>query len=182
MHREALLKNLANYQALSSEEEEIILRFKQFVETTSACFERSHKPGHITGSAFVFSADRSCILMTHHAKLKKWLHLGGHADGCPNVHEVAHREAVEESGISNILPLLQPHLPIDFDIHEIPASKKEDSHFHYDVRYVFRAEHDNFICSDESLALKWVPLREISSYCNEPAILRAIKKLDTICV
>jgi len=180
MHREKLLKNLADHHVRSSEEEKIILRFTKFVETTPTCFERTHKPGHITGSAFVLSADRSCVLLTHHAKLKKWLNLGGHADGCPNVYDVAHREAVEESGISTIIPYSLPLAPIDFDIHEIPASSKEDTHLHYDVRYVFHSQDNNFICSSESLDLKWIPLQEISSYCTERSVLRVIRKIDAM--
>jgi 8-oxo-dGTP pyrophosphatase MutT (NUDIX family) len=177
MHRESLLKDLAEYKLLYPDESYVVQKFTQFVEITSDCFERTHGPGHITGSAFVVSADRNCILLALHAKLQKWLQLGGHADGCPYVHDVALREAVEESGISNLLPYLNPQVPIDVDIHEIPSNKKDGVHLHYDVRYVFHSLEDEFICSNESLALKWIPIDEISIYCKEPSTLRVIKKI-----
>lgn len=178
MHRNLLLKHLAEYQASSAEDKGIIQRFTQFVESTPDCFERSHESGHITGSAFVLSPDRSCVLLTMHAKLKKWLQLGGHADGCPYIHEVALREATEESGISALFSEFDPPIPIDFDIHKIPSNTKEKAHFHYDVRFVFHSQEKDFTCSNESIALKWIPIKEISRYCSEGPMLRVIKKIE----
>ena len=64
------------------------------------CFERSCVPGHVTGSAWLVSHDRSRFLLTHHRKLGRWLQLGGHSDGDPDTAQVALREAREESGIA----------------------------------------------------------------------------------
>jgi 8-oxo-dGTP pyrophosphatase MutT (NUDIX family) len=178
MHREHILKNLVAYKPSSPEEMRIVEKFTCFVKTTPDCFERTHAPGHVTGSAFVLSEDYSCVLLALHAKLQRWLQLGGHADGCPHVHEVAHREAVEESGLSSLVPYLSSAIPIDYDVHEIPANKKEGVHLHYDVRYVFHSKDSKFICSNESLELKWIPLDEIPNYCNEPSTLRVIKKIQ----
>lgn len=178
MHRESLLKNLVAYTPSSMEEEEIVQKFTQFVKSTPDCFERSHAAGHVTGSAFVLSPDYSCVLFSLHAKLQRWFQLGGHADGCPCAHDVAHREALEESGIDSLIPYPQPPIPIDFDIHEIPANKKEGAHLHYDVRYVFLSKDSNFFCTKESLELKWIPLDEISNYSKEPATLRVVKKIQ----
>lgn len=177
MHREDILKKLGDYQRTYFDEEETVQRFRQFIESTADCFERSHGPGHITGSAFVLSADQSCVLFTLHTKLQKWLQLGGHADGCSAIHEVALKETIEESGLSQFFPHHNSVIPIDFDIHTIPPNKKEKEHLHYDVRFIFHAQKDNFICSNESLSLKWIPLDEILLYNNDPAILRVIKKI-----
>lgn len=177
MHRESLLQNLRNHTSVSLEEKDMIKRFQHFVETTPTCFERTHTQGHITASSFVLSKDRKKVLLAHHAKLLKWLQLGGHADGCPSAYDVAHREAAEESGLSCIMPLFIPSIPIDFDIHEIPANKKDAAHLHYDVRYVFHTHEDAFTCSNESLELKWVSLDDIDAYSQEPSILRVIDKI-----
>lgn len=179
MHRKELLKSLEEYNPLLPGEEVIRHRFKEFVQSTPDCFERTHEAGHVTGSAFVLSSDRTCILLAFHTKLQKWLQLGGHADGCPRVHEVALREAMEESGMTQILPYLTPLAPIDFDIHEIPHNKKENSHYHYDVRFVFQSQQHDFICSNESLALKWVPIDDVPDYSKEPSVLRVIDKIKT---
>ena len=175
MHRSAILKTLDEYQPRSSPEVEIRDRFVQFVQTTPTCFERTHETGHVTGSSFVLSPDKSCLLLNFHAKLQKWFALGGHADGCSDVLDVAHREAIEESGLTKIQ--LHRITPIDLDIHEIPANKKESAHYHYDVRFVFHSQTSDFVCSHESKELTWVLLEEVSRYTEDPSILRVIEKL-----
>ena len=70
-----------------------------FVSAYPNCFERSLSIGHITGSAWLVNQTKTRVLLTHHKRLNKWLQLGGHADGNPNVLEVAMQEAREESGI-----------------------------------------------------------------------------------
>ncbi len=75
----------------------------RFVDEQPTCFERSLSIGHITGSAWIVDLNRNQALLTYHRKLNKWLQLGGHADGDPNVFNVALREAQEESGLKEIL-------------------------------------------------------------------------------
>ena len=178
MHRKHLLKDLASYRPSTNEEARMIQKFTLFVDTTPDCFERTHPAGHVTGSAFVLSSDYTCVLFSLHAKLHRWFQLGGHADGCADTHDVARREAIEESGLTCITPFPNPPTPIDFDIHEIPANKKESAHLHYDVRYVFHSKDNNFACTHESLELKWILLSEVSQYTDEPAILRAVQKIQ----
>ena len=50
------------------------------------------------------------------------------------------------------------------DIHEIPENKHVKAHLHYDVRFLFLSEKMDLVCSNESLALKWVRLDEINLY------------------
>ena len=178
MHRRNILEYLEGHAPSCFEEIETVRRFRQFVEETPTCFERTHKAGHVTGSAFILSSDKKRVLLAHHAKLQSWLQLGGHADGCSDVLDVAHREAVEESGLSEILPCLTPQIPIDFDTHEIPANKKDEAHLHFDVRFVFYSLEEKFICSNESLALKWVPLEQVPHLTSEPSVLRVIRKIQ----
>ena len=69
-----------------------------FVEANADCLLRSCVPGHLTGSAWIVSPDRTRTLLTHHRKLDKWLQLGGHADGDGDLLAVARREATEAIG------------------------------------------------------------------------------------
>ncbi len=134
-------------------------------------FQRIHLPGHITGSSFIVSDDGQYTLLVHHAKLNRWLQPGGHADGDTNVAGVALREANEETGLKNI-SLLNANI-FDLDIHVIPARKDFPQHEHYDVRYLFRASlEEPIVVSEESHDVKWVPLSDLESYNNEPALLR----------
>jgi 8-oxo-dGTP pyrophosphatase MutT (NUDIX family) len=162
MHRSHILEMLQNYASVYLKEKETVQRFEQFVQ-----------------SAFVLSPDRSSILLALHAKLNKWLQLGGHADGCSRVEEVAFREAVEESGIEK-LRFYSQATPIDVDIHEVPGNKNVKAHLHYDVRFLLISNDEQFVCSNESLALKWVPLEDFYSYCQEPSLMRAVKKINSL--
>jgi hypothetical protein len=96
---------------------------RDFIAAQPECLWRSCVPGHLTGSAWVVSPDRRRVLLTHHRKLDKWLQLGGHADGDPDLAAVAQREAHEESGLMGIR-LLSPEV-FDVDRHWIPERKGE---------------------------------------------------------
>src|SRR5437773_8684321 len=111
---------------------------RQFVEANVDCFERSLQIGHITGSAWIVDRDRTHALLTRHRKLNKWLQLGGHADGDPDILRVALREAREESNLDAIRPVSEAIF--DVDIHLIPERAGEPEHLHYDVRFLLEAD------------------------------------------
>jgi 8-oxo-dGTP pyrophosphatase MutT (NUDIX family) len=135
-------------------------------------FERTRLAGHFTASAWLVSVDGRRLLMTHHRKLGRWLQLGGHADGDPDLAQVALREAEEESGLSGLV--VEPEI-FDLDRHWIPERGDVPGHWHYDVRYVVRAtENEAFEVSEESLALAW---REIASLGDAPGIDPSIVRM-----
>src|SRR5437667_133885 len=105
MKRSILLSLLNNYYPTAPEELEAKKRIIEFVQQHEDCFQRSLDIGHITGSAWLLNRDGTKALLLHHAKLDKWLQLGGHCDGDHDVLRVAIREAQEESGIGNIVPV-----------------------------------------------------------------------------
>ncbi|MGE5196528.1 MAG: NUDIX hydrolase [Anaerolineae bacterium] len=165
----------------------LIPRFEELLCNALDCFERTARPGHLTASAFVLSCDLAHVALTHHAKLKRWMQLGGHADGHFLMHEVALKEAVEEGGISCLQFLnwcaLDGDIPIpfDLDIHEIPATPKEDAHLHYDVRYLLVAEEKlPLVVSEESIDVRWIALEEVGSYTQELSVLRMVDKVRLI--
>lgn len=129
------------------------------VSNHADCFYRTHfNPGHITGSALLLNADGTKVLMNHHKFLNIWICFGGHADGETNVANVALREAVEESGIENIV-MAQDGV-FDVDVHDIPKNvkKNEPPHKHFDIRYLVRVadkESETFHKSHESNDLRW---------------------------
>lgn len=156
-------------------------RFLDFVNQNASCFDRKLSLGHVTGSGFVLSPDYEAVLMTHHKKLNKWLQLGGHADGESSIHEVALRECLEESGLKNLKFLHlsnEEKIPsiMDLDIHLIQGSKEPD-HWHFDVRYLLVSETMDIKISDESMDLKWIPLKNLLSFNSERAIYRPLCKI-----
>ncbi len=167
-----------------------------FIQQNPNCFMRECLIGHVTGSAFVVNSEFSKVLFTYHAKLKKWLQLGGHCDGDHLVYNAALREAREESGLLNLKFLdlwnfpaayiesyfvdKNPPIPFDIDIHMIPERKHEPAHKHYDIRYLFIAnENENIVISEESLDLKWISIHEVSLYTHELSTLRQVEKLKS---
>lgn len=155
------------------------LRFKDaFLELLKSkrCFHRDHLPGHITGSAFIIDESGSHALLTHHAKLNRWLQPGGHADGDENVLRVALREAEEETGLSDFR-ILSTGL-FDIDIHTIPARPDFPEHQHYDIRFLLQAGRQQRLqISGESHDLAWVHFTELQALTGNDSIGRMVDKL-----
>src|ERR1700754_5029354 len=89
------------YAARYPEEAGVVALFCDFVARHSDAARRELVVGHLTGSAWVVSADGRRVLLTHHRKLNRWLQPGGHADGDENILQVALREAEEETGLTD---------------------------------------------------------------------------------
>ena len=174
MHRQPILQLIQRYQSRFPAEADSAKRIFEFVQTHENCFSRELLVGHITGSAWILNPARDSALLTHHRKLNIWVQLGGHADGDANVQRVAEREAEEESGIPR-LKTLSPEI-FDIDIHLIPERKGEPEHYHYDCRFLLQAEAEDYIVSDESHDLRWIPLRDMTSYTKEQSVLRMVEK------
>ncbi len=173
--RDALLAELDRYEPADEREREMAARLRAFVAGDPACFERTNRAGHVTGSAWVVDRDLTAVLLTHHRKLGRWLQLGGHADGDGDIRRVALREAVEESGLRDIV--LARDAIYDIDVHEIPARGDEPAHLHYEVRFSFFARRDEAIVpSEESHEVAWVPLDALERYGADASVLRLAAK------
>ena len=134
---------------------------------------RSCAPGHLTASALVVDAAGERALLTHHRKLGRWLQLGGHCDGDANLAAVALREATEESGIADLA--IDP-VPIDVDIHTIPARKDEPEHLHLDTRFLVRAPAGAAErASEESNDLRWFLRDEAESLEVDDSVRKLLR-------
>ena len=173
--RSKLVDQLKSYSSDFQVENEFRRRFLKLLEHERA-FHRDHLPGHITGSAWIVEPTYQFVLLTHHAKLNRWLQPGGHADGDENVLQVALREAHEETGLKSLAPVSANIF--DIDIHTIPARKDFPEHDHYDIRFLFMAPKDELLLiTAESIDLQWVKLFDVASYvANSPSIMRMAEK------
>jgi 8-oxo-dGTP pyrophosphatase MutT (NUDIX family) len=203
MHRNQLLSLLNAYEKTwasgvlpystfdAAEERAAVTRLRDFVQRAPDCLERSCVEGHITGSALVTDPTGQHVLLTLHAKLNKWLQLGGHVDGESDVANAALREAQEESGRSEVefFPYEEwlgagqfPRpLPFDLDIHEIPARKQDPAHFHFDVRFLCRLDSAlPFVISEESHDLRWLSLSDAQTLTDERSMHRQFYKLQAL--
>ena len=175
MHREPLLRQLLNHRPHDAAEDAALRRMIDFVRSHPDCFERSLTTGHITGSAWLLDASCECVLLTYHKKLRKWLQLGGHADGCADLLQVAFREAREESGLRAIVPVTEAIF--DVDVHRIPAIDEVGPHDHFDVRFLCRVTEDQEIhVSDESEDMAWFTIAEVENLAVDDSVMRLCRK------
>ena len=185
MHRRPLLDMLELYRRVCPGEDDMVDRIVELIRAHADCFDRTCRPGHITGSAWIVSADRCRVLLTHHRKLNRWLQLGGHADGDPRAEQVALREAREESGVRGFDFVTDggPVVPLDVDVHEIPARHDadgrvvEDAHEHHDIRFLLVAHAGQEVrASDESHDVGWFTPDEVRELTDEVSVLRMLEK------
>jgi len=170
----ALSAELARYRARWPGEAEVVDHFGALLGEGTGAFVRERLGGHFTASAWLVSADGGRALLTHHRKLDRWLQLGGHADGDCDLARVALKEAEEESGLRGLA--LVPGV-FDLDRHWIPEHKGVPAHWHYDVRYVVRAQDEGYVVSDESHDLAWRPVAQLAGDPDaDPSVRRMAGK------
>lgn len=185
MHRSALLELLDRYQRIwqaDPAERRCIERIRTLIQQHGDCLHRTCRPGHITAAAWIVSADRRSFLLTHHKKLDRWLQLGGHVDGESRVERAALREAREESGMEQFEMVHHPAsgeqlVPLDLDVHTIPAHADEPEHEHHDIRFLLIAAPGQTIrVSEESHDVRWFDHRRLEEMAGDPSVLRMGRK------
>ena len=154
-------------------------RIVRFVAGEHDPFDRRNPRAHLTGSAFVISADGGRVLLLHHRKLGRWLQPGGHADpGESSGEGVALREAREETGIEGLALHPRAPRPLDVDVHEIPARGGEPAHQHLDLRYLVVAPDEAalFPSAREARVTRWFTWAELSALDLDPGLVRGLQK------
>jgi 8-oxo-dGTP pyrophosphatase MutT (NUDIX family) len=177
--RASLLDELRAYVPADAREAAMHARLIAFVTANADAFERTLAAGHVTASAWIVDPARTRALLAHHRKLDKWLQLGGHADGDPDVRGAALREAREESGLTSLR--FAADGIYDLDVHAIPARPGEPAHEHYDVRFALEADPaEPLVTSAESHALAWIALGDLAAYGADESVLRLARKTGRI--
>jgi 8-oxo-dGTP pyrophosphatase MutT (NUDIX family) len=177
MNRNPLLQLLHTHQPADIEEQRMWLETIEFVKQNPLCFERSLQVGHVTGSALVIDETGEFVLLMHHRKLNRWFQPGGHADGESDILQVALKEAQEETGLEQI-EIISSSI-FDVDVHLIPANSKDPAHYHYDIRFLLKANKEEPLkINSESKNLAWIPLTEVALYNDSESLLRMVRKLN----
>jgi len=139
--------------------------------------------GHITVSAFVFSPDKKNVLLIYHKQLQKFLQPGGHIENSDvSLLDACRRELKEETGLQDplLFNLTGHEIPIDIDIHLIPANKRknEPEHLHYDFCFVFVAQSTEIeIQREEVTNYKWTTASKIKGNERLKNILQKVNFL-----
>jgi 8-oxo-dGTP pyrophosphatase MutT (NUDIX family) len=159
----AISDTLSRYLASYPGEQETLAPLLSSLAVGTEVTTRSAAPGHVTCGAVVINASGK-VLMIHHNALDRWLLPGGHVDPSdPGLLAAALRELAEETGVSWQQAVSPPGLdrvPLDIDLHEIPANqaKGEPAHWHADFRFAFHV-------TDPAVNLQ---LEEVSAHAWRP--------------
>ena len=180
MHRRPLFELLERYLARWPEERERVEQITRFVRAHPDGFLRTCQPGHVTGSAWVVTPDGGRCLLLWHERLGRWLQPGGHCDGETEVERTALREAHEETGLEGLHLAGAdgggPLVPLDVDVHRIPARGDEPEHLHHDVRFLVVADPPRDPPPSLRHAVRWVAAAEITRLTREESVLRMARK------
>ena len=169
---ELLTEQIRNYKPFNEQEaldKEILLKW---LEGDEQILTRENKIAHLTASAWVVSPDRKWVLMAYHNIYNSWAWLGGHADGDANLHDVARKEVIEESGVSHLKFLFDE--PFSIEILSVDGHVKRgeyvSTHLHLNVTYLIEADPSDQTESkpDENSAVAWIPVEEIAEKSTEP--------------
>ncbi|WP_211266875.1 NUDIX hydrolase [Nonomuraea candida] len=163
MTREEIRSVLERYLAAHPDRDSDVLPLAEALDTPHDVTSRTTYPLHVTCSSAAIDATGR-VLMIHHRALNRWLLPGGHVEpGDRSLYGAALRELEEETAIPwqhAVSPPTHDVIPVDIDVHEIPANaaKQEPAHLHADFRFAFWAKDSEIsIQPDEVIAFAWRP-------------------------
>jgi len=71
------------------------------------------------------------------------------------------------------LPEEPDPIPLDVDVHTIPACAGDPAHAHFDVRFLLEAgPGQELVTSEESKALRWIERARLRAFVDEESQLR----------
>ncbi|MEO5708611.1 MAG: NUDIX domain-containing protein [Nocardioidaceae bacterium] len=151
---------LATLRAWHSDDpgqEQLRQRYVDHLDAHPDGTERDCPGAHVTAGVLVLSADRRHVLLTLHAKARRWFHLGGHCEPQDvTLGGAALREGVEEGGIPGLV--LAPE-PLHLDAHLVDFCREHERVTHLDVRFLALAPEGAVPeVSEESLDVRWWPV------------------------
>lgn len=160
LHADAL-DLLEGWKAPDAVQEHLREQYAAHLRTREDGLDRSCLPNHVTASTLVLSPDAGQVLLTLHAKARRWFQFGGHVETSDaTLAAAALREATEESGLTGLA--LDP-TPIHLDSHEVPFCGGPRAR-HLDVRFLAVAEPGSgHVVSDESHDVRWWPVDGLPS-------------------
>ena len=170
---------LDNHTPANDEEAHSIEQIRQMMKRYPNIFSPVCEAGHITGSALVIHPESKRMLLTHHAKLQRWLQMGGHTEYELDPAETALREAREESGLPDLRFYPDSGAgPIDIDVHLIPARNDIPAHYHLDIRYLLATKTPEAVqITPESHDLRWFDLDGDLAQLNlDSSLIRLVEK------
>jgi len=138
-------------------------------------------PLHVTASALIVHPPTARVLLRWHQRQQAWLQVGGHGDpGETDPLASARREAVEETGLDDLVPWPTPRLR-HLVIVGVPAGQGEPAHEHADLRYFMAtATPETAQAENEHAPLRWLSLAEAREATSEANLLETMARLERL--
>jgi 8-oxo-dGTP pyrophosphatase MutT (NUDIX family) len=138
-------------------------------------------PLHVTGSALIVCPANGKVLLRWHKRQQAWLQVGGHGDpGESDPLEVALREAVEETGLTDLKPWPDAQLR-HVVIVDVPASATEPAHQHADLRFVLAtADPDAARPENPDAPLRWLSPDEAYQATSERNLRETLARTERL--
>lgn len=169
------LKIIADLRAYTPRNEQEAADRDEILRQIKMCpdiFTRENHNAHMTASSWIVNRDRTKVLMVYHNIYDSWSWTGGHADGETDLLSVALREAMEETGMTRVTPVLEDIYSVEIltvDGHE-KRGRYVSSHLHLNVTYLLEADEKEPLRSkpDENKAAAWFTPDEAIRASSEP--------------
>ena len=167
-----LRNNIEKFVPYNEQEEVDKKIMLNYIKDFDNVLTRQNEYGHFTSSAFALNKERTKILMAYHRIYNSWAWVGGHSDGDNNLLYVAMKEAKEETGIKNVIPISKDIYSLELinvNGHE-KRGKYVGSHVHLNVTYLLEADENEeiHIKEDENSGVRWIPISKILESSSEP--------------
>lgn len=165
----ALFENYQPKNEQESVDQQLIL---EFIDRNQDCLERTNLVAHITSSAIICNPKMDKVLFAFHNIYQSWSWVGGHNDGNPNLLEVALEEAIEETGVKNMRPLMDDILTIDviYVGNHIKKGKYVPDHLHLNATFLLIADEYEKPTHkpDENQGVAWFSMDDVLNHVTEP--------------
>ncbi|MDO4478395.1 MAG: NUDIX hydrolase [Lachnospiraceae bacterium] len=178
MTRDDLIEKVVAFVPYNEQEAADRQEMIHFLLNEPTSFSRDNTRAHMTVSAWVVNRDRSRVLMAYHKIYDSWAWLGGHADGCEDLPRVAIKEAMEESGLTEVSLVSEDILSLE--ILPVAGHVKKgayvSSHLHMNVTFLLEADDEAplRVCEDENEAVDWIPNELIPEKSTEAWVTERI--------
>lgn len=171
------IKRYVPYNEQEKADKAVIL---QCLETFEDVLSRDNKIVHFTSSAFVVNKTMDKVLVIHHNIYNSWSWTGGHADGEEDLLAVAVKELKEETGVVNIKLVIPGIFSLDIlpVLGHVRKGEYVCPHLHLSAAFLIEADENDVLCvkEDENSGVKWIPLKELNIYSNEPHMHKVYDK------
>ncbi|MFU8792887.1 MAG: NUDIX hydrolase [Acholeplasmataceae bacterium] len=180
-----IIKAFNDYQPKNEQEAQDQKLILSFLKTHDDALERSNLFGHVTSSAFILNQSMDRIIFAYHKIYDSWAWVGGHADGNPDLLEVAIKEAKEETGLKAVTPFSKDIFTIDviYVKNHIKYGHYVPDHLHLNATYLLIADDTQplFHQEAEHLDVRWFDLDDVLNHVSETRMIPIYQKaLDWI--